>query len=153
MIRYTYKESIRIFSYFTLALNYYFGGLNVFGYHLVNFLIHVFAGIFLYGFLMLTFNLPSLKDRYGAISYKTALFTSLIFIAHPIQTQSVTYIVQRMASLGGMFYLLTFVLYIQGRLAGGKESVPILWWSGPELSAGGLFKRERCHPPPFYCPL
>ena len=41
LIKNTYKESIRVFSYFTLALNYYFGGVNVFGYHLINFIIHV----------------------------------------------------------------------------------------------------------------
>ncbi|MCJ7748117.1 MAG: hypothetical protein MUP27_10260, partial [Desulfobacterales bacterium] len=115
LIKNTYKESIRVFSYFTLALNYYFGEFNVFGYHLVNFIIHVASGIFLYGFLILTFRLPSLKEKYGPISYKVALFTGLIFISHPIQTQSVTYIVQRMASMAGMFYLLSMVLYIKGR--------------------------------------
>ncbi len=119
LIKNTYKESIRVFSYFTLALNYYFGGFNVFGYHLVNFFIHIGSGIFLYWFLLLTFNLPSLKEKYGPISYKVALFSSLIFISHPIQTQSVTYIVQRMASMAGMFYLLAFVLYIKGRLSAG----------------------------------
>ena len=119
LIKNTYKETIRVFSYFTLALNYYFGDLDVFGYHLVNFFIHIASGTFLYWFLLLTFRLPSLREKYGPISYKLALFTSLIFISHPIQTQSVTYIVQRMASMGGMFYLLSLVLYIKGRLSSG----------------------------------
>ena len=109
-IKNTYQESIRVFSYFTLALNYYFGGVNVFGYHVVNFVVHVTSGIFLYWFLILTFNLSSLKEKYGPVSYKAALLSSLIFISHPIQTQSVTYIVQRMASMGAMFYLLSMVL-------------------------------------------
>ena len=152
MIHYTYRESIRVFSYFTLALNYYFGELNVFGYHLVNLLIHVFAGIFLYGFLMLTFNLPSLKIRYGAISYKVALFTSLIFIAHPVQTQSVTYIVQRMASLAGMFYLLAFVLYIKGRLAHGKPQ--FFYWSGAVfIYLLGVFSKENVAILPLFIAL
>jgi hypothetical protein len=120
LIKNTYKESIRIFSYFTLALNYYFGEFDVFGYHLVNFIIHVASGIFLYWFVLLTFGLPSLKEGYQSIAYKVALFTSLIFISHPIQTQSVTYIVQRMASMAGMFYLLSLVFYIKGRLSSGK---------------------------------
>jgi hypothetical protein len=128
----TYKESIRVFSYFTLALNYYFGGLNVFGYHLVNFGIHIASGIFLYSFLMLTFNLPSLREKYGAISYKAALFSSLIFISHPIQTQSVTYIVQRMSSMAGMFYLLSLVLYVKGRLSAGWPRV--LYFGGMILA-------------------
>ena len=142
LIKNTYKVTIRVFSYFTFALNYYFGGFNVFGYHLVNFLIHIASGIFLYWFLMLTFNLPSLKEKYGPISYKVALFSSLIFISHPIQTQSVTYIVQRMASMAGMFYLLSFILYIKGRLSTGVPR--IFYFGGTMLSyLLGVFSKEN----------
>ena len=142
LIKNTYKVTIRVFSYFTFALNYYFGGFNVFGYHLVNFFIHIASGIFLYWFLMLTFNLPSLKEKYGPISYKVALFSSLIFISHPIQTQSVTYIVQRMASMAGMFYLLSFILYIKGRLSTGVPRV--FCFGGTVLSyLLGVFSKEN----------
>jgi len=142
LVKNTYKESIRVFSYFTLALNYYFGGFNVFGYHLVNFLVHIASGVFLYWFLLLTFNLPSLKEKYGSISYKVALFSSLIFISHPIQTQSVTYIVQRMASMAGMFYLLSLVLYVKGRLTTGRPR--ILYFGGMVLSyLLGVFSKEN----------
>jgi len=142
LIKNTYKVTIRVFSYFTFALNYYFGGFNVFGYHLVNFFIHIASGIFLYWFLMLTFNLPSLKEKYGPISYKVALFSSLIFISHPIQTQSVTYIVQRMASMAGMFYLLSFILYIKGRLSTGVPRV--FYFGGTVLSyLLGVFSKEN----------
>ena len=152
LIKSTYKESIRIFSYFTLALNYYFGELNVFGYHLVNFIIHVASGIFLYWFLMLTFNLPHLREKYGGISYRVALFGSLIFIAHPIQTQSVTYIVQRMASMAGMFYLLTLVLYIKGRLASGR--VKSVYFLGMVLSyLLGVFSKENVAILPLFVAL
>jgi hypothetical protein len=148
----TYKETIRVFSYFTLALNYYFGGFNVFGYHLVNFLVHVASGIFLYWFLMLTFNLPSLREEYGAISYKVALFSSLIFISHPIQTQSVTYIVQRMASMAGMFYLLSLALYVKGRLSTGWPR--ILYFGGMVLSyLLGVFSKENVAILPLFIAL
>jgi len=152
LVRNTYKESIRVFSYFTLALNYYFGGFNVVGYHLVNFFIHVASGIFLYWFLILTFDLPSLKEKYGSISYKVALFSSLIFIAHPIQTQSVTYIVQRMASMAGMFYLLSLVLYIKGRLSSGRPRV--LYFGGMVLSyLLGVFSKENVAILPLFIAL
>jgi hypothetical protein len=152
LIKYTYRESIRVFAYFTFALNYYFGELDVFGYHLVNFIIHVFSGIVLYWFLYLTFNLPSLRERYGALSYTVALFASLIFIAHPIQTQSVTYIVQRMASMAGMFYLLTFVLYIQGRLSKGKARY-FCFGGGVVTYLLGVFSKENVAILPFFIAL
>lgn len=138
----TYEVSIRIFSYFTFALNYYFGEFNVFGYHVVNFLVHVAAGIFLYWFLQLTFHLPYLKEKYGPISYKVALFTSLIFITHPIQTQSVTYIVQRMTSMAGMFYLLTMILYIKGRLSLGIRKY-VYFGSASVTYLLGIFSKEN----------
>lgn len=142
LIRNTYRETIRIFSYFTIALNYYLGGFDVFGYHLLNLLIHIASGIFLYWFLMLTFNLPSLRERYGSVSFKLSLITSLIFIVHPVQTQSVTYIVQRMSSMAGMFYLLTMVLYVKGRLSLNNRK-----W-GYFVAAGltyllGIFSKEN----------
>jgi len=153
LIHFTYQaNSIRFFSYFTFALNYYFGGLDVFGYHLVNFFIHVFSGIFLYWFLLLTLNLPSLGGKYGSISYRVALFTSLIFISHPIQTQSVTYIVQRMTSMAGMFYLLTLVLYIKGRLCKGKAQ--FFYFGGAVLSyLLGVFSKEIVAILPFFIVL
>jgi len=152
LIKNTYKESIRVFSYFTLALNYYFGGFNVFGYHLVNFFVHIASGIFLYWFLLLTFNLPSLKEKYGLISYKVALFSSLIFISHPIQTQSVTYIVQRMASMAGMFYLLALVLYIKGRLSTGRPRV--FYFAGTAFSyLLGVFSKENVAILPLFIAL
>jgi hypothetical protein len=141
-----------VFSYFTLALNYYVGGFNVFGYHLVNFIIHVTSGIFLYWFLLLTFNLPNLKERYGGISYRVALFGSLIFISHPIQTQSVTYIVQRMASMAGMFYLFSMVLYIKGRLSSGR--VKYVYFLGMVLSyLLGVFSKENVAILPLFIAL
>lgn len=152
LIKNTYNVSIRVFSYFTFALNYYFGGFNVFGYHLVNFLIHIASGIFLYWFLLMTFNLPSLKEKYGPVSYKVALFSSLIFISHPIQTQSVTYIVQRMASMAGMFFLLSLALYIKGRLSTGWPRG--FYFGGMVLSyLLGVFSKENVAILPLFIAL
>src|SRR4030042_639424 len=152
LVKNTYKETVRVFSYFTLALNYYFGGFNVFGYHLVNFVVHVASGIFLYWFLMLTFNLPSLREKYGPISYKVALFSSLIFISHPIQTQSVTYIVQRMASMAGMFSLFSLVLYVKGRLSFGRRRY--FYFGGTILTyLLGVLSKENVAILPFFIGL
>lgn len=97
----------------TLAVNYYFGKLNVFGYHLVNLLLHISNGIMLYFILFQTANLSSMKEKYGQRAYRIALYASLIFIAHPIQTQAVTYIISRSSVLSTTFYLLAFILFIR----------------------------------------
>jgi tetratricopeptide (TPR) repeat protein len=99
----------------TLALNYYFGELNVFGYHLVNLIIHITSSIFLFLFIYHTLNLPSLRARYAPQSYFIALLATTLWAINPLQTQAVTYIVQRMASLAGMFYIMSMYFYLKAR--------------------------------------
>ncbi|MBW2569569.1 MAG: hypothetical protein JRD93_09605 [Deltaproteobacteria bacterium] len=108
----------------TLAVNYYFGKLDVFGYHLVNLLLHISNGIMLYFILLWTANLPSMKEKYGQRAYKIALYASLIFIAHPIQTQAVTYIISRSSVLATTFYLLTLLLFIRALQESSKVEKP-----------------------------
>ncbi len=112
----------RIIAYFSFALNYQFGGLHVAGYHLVNLIIHLISGLLVYVLLHLTFQTPYLRERAKGSGVGVTLcgfvplFAALLFIVHPVQTQAITYIVQRMASLAAMFYLLSVVLYVIGRL-------------------------------------
>jgi tetratricopeptide (TPR) repeat protein len=103
-------------AYITLGLNYYFHGYALFGYHLVNIIIHLGAAIFLYLFLQTTLSLQQArqKNNYGAWLPVTA---ALIWLVHPLQVQSVTYIIQRMNSLAAMFFILSMLLYARGRLA------------------------------------
>lgn len=49
-----------------------------------------------------------------------ALFSALLFVSHPIQTQAVVYVIQRFASLAALFYLLSLLMYIRGRMASGQ---------------------------------
>ncbi len=138
----------RFIGYFTFAFNYHFGELSVTGYHIVNLAIHMLNGILVYFLVTLTFkaisNQPSAISNQqnppsspfskggheGDLSRFTihdsrfiALFSALLFVAHPIQTQAVTYIVQRFASLATMFYLLSVVFYIKGRLVSVKAAI------------------------------
>ena len=152
LIQANFRESLRVFAYFTFALNYYFGGLQVFGYHLVNLLIHLGCSLLLYWFLLLTFSLPSLKERYGTQAFSIALFSSLLFLCHPIQTQSVTYIVQRMASMAGLFYLLALTLYVKGRLSSGRKRW-LLWLGMAGSYFLGLFTKENVAILPLFVAL
>ena len=108
----------------TLAVNYYFGKLDVFGYHLVNLLLHISNGIMLYFILLWTANLPSMKEKYGERAYRIAIYASLIFIAHPIQTQAVTYIISRSSVLATTFYLLSLFLFIKAFPKSSKVEKP-----------------------------
>jgi tetratricopeptide (TPR) repeat protein len=101
--------------YFSFALNYYFGGLNVFGYHVVNFLIHCLTAFFLFLFIYHTLKLPLIRDRYEKSAYSIALLSTFLWAINPVQVSAVTYIVQRMASMVALFYVMTMFFYLKGR--------------------------------------
>ncbi len=98
----------------TFALNYAWGGLNVWGYHAVNLLIHALAGLTLFGIVRRTLRGPVLGPRFGAAARPLALAISVIWVVHPLQTETVAYITQRCESLMGFFYLLTLYCFIRG---------------------------------------
>ncbi len=125
----------RPMAYITFALNYHFGNLDVKGYHLINLMIHLFTSCIVWWITLLIFSSPALKEK-GMSKHKKAiaLFTALLFVSHPLATQSVTYIVQRMASMVAMFYLLSLALYIKGRLGSGNMK-KYIWFAGALISA------------------
>jgi tetratricopeptide (TPR) repeat protein len=107
----------RYIGYLTLALNYRLHGLDVTGYHVFNLFIHILTAFIIYHLVILSFRTPLLHDSgLRDQSKQIAFVTSLLFACHPIQTQAVTYIVQRVASLATMFYLLSLFLYAKWRL-------------------------------------
>ena len=105
----------RPLSYFSFALNYYFDGLNVFWYHVVNFFIHYVTSVFLFLFIYNTLKLPILEGRYERNAYSIALLSTLFWAINPVQVMAVTYIVQRMASMTAMFYIMAMYFYLKGR--------------------------------------
>jgi len=107
-------------SYFTFAMNYYFDGLNVFWYHVVNFFIHYITSVFLFLFIYNTLKLPILEGRYERNAYSIALLATLFWAINPVEVMAVTYIVQRMASMAAMFYIMAMYFYLKGRSADKK---------------------------------
>ena len=108
----------------SFALNYYVHGYNVVGFHVVNIIIHVITGILLYFFVQSTFRTPALRSRYAHYKW-ISFFAAAIWLVHPLQTQSISYIVQRMNSMAAMFYILSFWCYAQLRLNLQGRSK---WW-------------------------
>jgi hypothetical protein len=124
----------------SLAINYAISEENVWSYHLFNLLIHMGAGLALFGLVRRTlgrakppaepravahadsfgsargFALPSAKDAgWGERdAFFCALAAAALWLLHPLQTQSVTYIVQRAESLMAMLYLLVLYCFARG---------------------------------------
>ncbi|MHB8809616.1 MAG: tetratricopeptide repeat protein [Desulfobulbaceae bacterium] len=104
----------------SFVLNYLAHGFAVRGYHLVNLAVHITAGVLLYFFLKTTLALPVLRDHHRfaeAIPFASAL----LWLVHPLQTQAVSYIVQRMTSLSALFFVLSLLLYARGRMTGSAD--------------------------------
>jgi len=108
---------------FSFAINYHFHGLNVFGYHWVNLILHIFSGILVYFISRNLFALGLRKSGPPDPSNKRidllSLLTAAIFISHPLQVNTVTYIVERNEGMASLFYLLSLFLFINGSFSKG----------------------------------
>jgi tetratricopeptide (TPR) repeat protein len=97
----------------SLAVNYHLGGTDLVGYHLGNLLIHFAAALCLLGVVRRTLKLPVLAGSFGADATPLACLASVLWALHPLQTESVTYIIQRAESLVSLCYLFTLYAFIR----------------------------------------
>ena len=117
----------------SFGLNHYFGGLDVTGYHVVNLLVHAANGLLVYVLALQLFaRARALRDQATAplgpdVLRPAALFAALLFAAHPLQTQSVSYVVQRMNSLAVTFYLSALLLALRARTTPGGAARRVLY--------------------------
>ncbi|MHC4124675.1 MAG: glycosyltransferase family 39 protein, partial [Planctomycetota bacterium] len=123
----------------TLALNYAISKYSVWSYHVVNLVIHLLGGLTLYGIVRRTLLSTRLRERFGKHSAVLAWVIATIWVVHPIQTESVTYIIQRAESLMGLFYLL--MLYAAIRAIESRRG--IIWHVICVISCGlGMMTKE-----------
>ncbi len=130
---------------------------NVRGYHAVNLAIHLVAGVALFGVVRRTLLTARLRDTFGAAATGLALSIAAIWLVHPLQTSSVTYVVQRVEVLMGMFYLLTLDCAIRARSAetptgerserpyrvSEESAAPLLWSAAAVVSCAlGMGTKE-----------
>jgi hypothetical protein len=111
-------SALRIVGYVSFVMNYQVHQFQVYGYHIVNIIIHFLAGLAILGFLRGLVRTPTLSK---VLSNEAKLWlpfvAALIFVLHPLQIQGVTYIVQRLASLAAFFYLAAMACFVQTRLS------------------------------------
>lgn len=104
----------------SLAINYACGGLNPWGYHAFNLAVHILSALFLFGVIRRTLSLPRIGLGSEVLGRRLAGVITLIWVVHPLLTESVTYVIQRTESMAGLFYLLTLYCFIRG--ANGRTS-------------------------------
>lgn len=133
----------------SFAVNYYFGRENPFGYHLVNLGIHILTGIFLFFLFQATLficsdekdgRLPSIKPSFKTVSSDwAAFFGAMLWLVHPVQTNAVTYMCQRMTSMAALFFVLSLLLYVTGRrfFRNGRFKASLAFFAGCVVS--GIF--------------
>lgn len=125
----------RIVGFASFAADYGIHGLDPAGFRATNIAIHATAGLLVLALVLALFESPFLHGRPG-VTPEAARFVGFVaaalFVAHPVQTQAVTYIDQRFASLATLLYLAALVAYCRGRLhilRGGSARGAILWHS------------------------
>ena len=121
----------------SLALNYALSGLEVWSYHAFNLLVHLLATLTLFGVIRRTAWILSARVPCGPNSARTiqafALSVSLLWMLHPLQTEAVTYVIQRAESMMGLFFLLT--LYCAIRAAEQSQGLRLETWGLRNSSA------------------
>jgi len=133
----------RFITYLSLAVNYHLHQINVLGYHIFNLAVHVGSGILVWGLGLLTFSTPVMKDKKIARHARLiSFFAGLVFITHPVQTEAVTYIIQRAASLAAFFTLASLVLYAASRLSEGSRRGRITYGGSLVSAVLAMFTKE-----------
>ena len=137
--------------FFTFALNYHFNQLDVKYYHHVNLIIHLINAFLVWQLTLLIFSCPALKDDPVIRQKKViAFFAALLFVSHPLATQSVVYIWQRNASLVTLFYLLSVVLFVKARLSNRGNCIKTMLFTCSLISALlAMLTKENAFTLPF----
>lgn len=134
-------HSLRPLLYFTLAVNYAVGGLDPWSYHAFNLAAHVLSALLLFGVVRRTMLLPRWQGRHDADAVPVAFSVALLWAVHPLNTQSVTYVVQRGEVMAAAFGLLALWCVINA--AAGERRWPAAWYAAAIAAlAAGLSAKE-----------
>lgn len=136
----------RFIGFFSFAANYRIHQFDVSGYHLVNIALHVINSFLVFWFVSLTFSTPALK---GKETYRhrgiIGFFAAAIFLTHPVQTEALNYIFQRVTILAAFFYLASLCLFAKAMLSMGEGGRINKFYYSASLAAAlaGMFAKEN----------
>lgn len=155
-----YSVSSRQVADFSFLLNHFLHGNDVVGFHILNLLIHLCTAVTVYftayySILALAGQCDdkSESDQSAFILQFVPVASALLFVCHPIQTQAVTYIVQRYTSLATLFYMLSTLMFIRARMHHLAGSGHIHVWIAGILSFFSGLLAMRCKEIAFTLPI
>ena len=119
---------VRPVLYATFLIDRTLYGDSPMGYHLLNLLLHLGAGLLVYRILT---HAVTQED-----ALKLPFWASLLFLIHPIQTEAVTYISGRASGVMSFFYLLALLLYINASKGQDVSKAYPLYLSGAVVCFG-----------------
>ncbi len=126
--KFIFEGGLRKLPTFSFAANYAMGGLDPTGYHYVNVGIHLLAAVTLFGLLSVTFSSPIWPDAQRSQAVWIAFLVSLIWVVHPLNTQAVDYVVQRIESMMGLAFMLYLLLYASSHGSAYRPALLIGAW-------------------------
>jgi len=106
--------------YLSFAVDHAVWGPGPFGYHVTNLVIHTCAALALFAFTRLTLLSPRLRGRFGEHATSLATCIAAIWAVHPLGTQAVTYVYQRLESMTGMLCLAALAAFAQAAATGWR---------------------------------
>ncbi|PCI59290.1 MAG: hypothetical protein COB35_11740 [Gammaproteobacteria bacterium] len=101
---------MRVIGYLTLYGNYLLSSTDPFYYHVVNVFIHLLNGLVIYKLYFVICDYLRIKPQ-----TKFILFVLAIWMLQPLNTQAVTYVVQRIAAMVALFSLMSLLSYLKWR--------------------------------------
>lgn len=134
---------MRPVAYATLHLNYLLDGFRPRWFRVVNIVIHAGCALLIYALLRL---LLRRSPHAASLPRGSAFFipctAALLFAAHPLATESVTYIIQRFTSLSTLFYLLTLWLYLLSLQGASRTGRGLLRAAAVVVMLAGMLTKE-----------
>ena len=137
------KLPARPLPYLTFAIDRAIWGVRPFGYHFTNLLIHVIAALALFFIVRITLLSPRLRGRWGDRAVPLAMVIAMIWAVHPLQTQAVTYVYQRIESMTGMLCLVSLACYAQAAARAPGRGWSVAWLTGSVAAAAGAMASKE----------
>lgn len=135
---------LRVVGYATFACDFQLHHSQPAGYHIVNIFIHILAGLSLFALIRGLLRVPVILESRSAQALNLLpLFVALLFVVHPMQTQAVTYVVQRFASLAALWTIISLTFYVYGRLVPSRGQKFLLFFLSFLFAALGFLTKQN----------